>query len=569
MLVFKTVRWKNLLATGNNFSEVVLNSHPTTILLGESGSGKSTMLDAISFALYNKPFRNINKSQIVNSINGKNGLVEIEFAIGNKHYLIRRGVKPSIFEIFCNGNLVNQDSHIKDYQQYLEKQILKFNFKAFCQIVVLGASNFTPFMQLKPVDRRLIVEGILDIEIFSVMNNLLKQKISNMKISQQENECLIVLSKEKIILHQKYLKEITDDKKEKIQENLTKIENNKNLILEIETNNLNLTLKVDEHKSKLAFKVDVENNITKIRNIENRLNGSVKQLVKEITFYESHNTCPTCQQEIKEDFKLEEITNKTSKIEECSRVLIQVANNLVKLDSKICKAHKIEADIETIQIQIRKNLSDIDAIKHFIKKIAEETLNLKNRVVSSQDTAIDDLNIEIEELNKKKESLSIEKAVYDTAASLLKDSGVKAKIIKQYLPLINKYANQFLSAMNFFITFSIDEEFNESIKHRGRDDLAYANFSEGEKQRIDLALLFTWRKIAKMKNSVNTNLLALDEVFDSYLDTSATENVLQLINSDLFKNTNVFVISHKESISDKFHANIVFTKRKNFSIIDS
>jgi len=568
MLVFKTVRWKNLLATGNNFIEVQLDKNHTTILLGPSGSGKSTMLDAISLALFNRPFRNINKNQIVNSINEKNCLVELEFSLGSKEYIIKRGVKPAIFEIYIDGKLVNQDSHIKDYQQYLEKQILKFNFKAFCQIVVLGASNFTPFMQLKPADRRLIVEGLLDIEIFSVMNLLLKQRVTNIKTSIVENDYAISLAKEKIVVHQRYLEEISKDKDEKIKDNLVKIEENKLQIVDIQNKNKELLSQVVELEAKLSFKKEVEANISKVQRISSKLNDNVKKFNKEITFYEQHDSCPTCQQEIKPDFKTLEIQKKNDKIEECNQGLLQVQSNLEKLDSKLADARKIESEMEVIQLQVQKHNSTVDAINQFIKRIAKETLELKDSVASTQDVAIEDLNNQIEILNKKKENFSIERAVNDLASSLLKDSGVKAKIIKQYLPLINKYTNQFLTAMNFFITFSIDEEFNECIKHRGRDDLSYANFSEGEKQRIDLALLFCWRKIAKMKNSVNTNLLVLDEVLDSYLDTSATENVLQLVNSELFKDTNVFVISHKESIADKFHANIRFTKSKNFSIIE-
>lgn len=566
--MFKTVRWKNLLATGNSFIEIKLDKTHSTILLGQSGSGKSTMLDAISFALFNRPFRNINKNQIVNSINEKNCLVELEFAIGSKEYLVRRGVKPTIFEVYCDGKILNQESHVRDDQAFLEKQILKFNFKAFCQIVVLGASNFTPFMQLKPSDRRIIIEGLLDIEIFSVMNMLLKQRVSNLKNASQENEYAISLAKEKITLHQKYLEELSRDKEVKIKDNINKIEENKKLIVDLQDQNNILNLQVSELESKLEFKKDVESNIHKIQDIDRKLNESIRKSSKEISFYESNDTCPTCQQEIVEDFKLVEISKKKAKIDEYTTGLEQVKTNIEKLNSKLAEASVIENEIYQVRLSLQKNLSSIDAINQFIKKIAKETLALKEETLSHQDMAIDDLQTQITSLLTQKESISIDKAVHELGSSLLKDSGVKAKIIKQYLPLINKFTNQFLTAMNFFVTFSIDEEFNECIKHRGRDDLGYSNFSEGEKQRIDLALLFTWRKIAKMKNSVNTNLLVLDEVLDSYLDTSATENVLQVLNSDMFKDTNVFVISHKESIADKFQTNIRFTKAKNFSIIE-
>lgn len=556
-----------MLSTGNSFTEIKLNEHHTTVLLGESGSGKSTMLDAISFALFNRPFRNINKSQIVNDINEKNCLVELEFSLGTNEYVIRRGIKPTAFEILCDGKLINQDSHVKDYQEYLEKQILKFNFKSFCQIVVLGASNFTPFMQLKAADRRLIVEGLLDIEIFSVMNLLLKQKVANLKNDVQENEYAISLSNEKILMHQKYLEEISKNKDDKIKDNLQKIEQNKMQIKTVQETNSNLALDIEKLDVKLEFKKDLEKSITKVESISTKLNDTLKKLSKNISFYESNDNCPTCQQDIALEFKGLEIEKKRAKIEDCNRGLLQVKANLEKFSIKMEEATKIEAEITEIKTQVNKNNSTIDAINHYIKKIAKETLELKEEVLNFQDVAIEVLVTQLEVLNKKKETFSIEKAVNDLASSLLKDNGVKARIIKQYLPLINKYTNQFLTAMNFFITFSIDEEFNECIKSCGRNEMSYSNFSEGEKQRIDLALLFTWRKIAKMKNSVNTNLLVLDEVLDSYLDSGATENVLQLLNSDLFRDINYFVISHKESIADKFHATICFTKKKNFSII--
>ncbi len=568
MLIFKTVRWKNLLATGNHFLEVSLNSARTTILLGESGSGKSTLLDAISFALFNRPFRNINKTQIVNSINEKNCVVELEFSIGTKEYLIRRGVKPTIFEIYCDNQLINQDSHVKDYQQHLEKQILKFNFKAFCQIVVLGASNFTPFMQLKPADRRVIIEGLLDIEIFSAMNVLLKQKMANLKTAITEIDYSIALAKEKIALHQKYLLDASKDKDDKIKDNLEKIKENEKTIEQLKNDNIEIGDNIKLLEATIVDLADTLKQKAKIQQIVDKLHSMIKKHNKEIDFYKQHDTCPTCHQEIVESFKFQEIHDKIDKIEECSDGVKIAETKLNMIEERLSSIAEVEHKIKEYNKQISDNLSTIQAINQFIKKLANETLTLKEKVEVHQDDIIVNLKEDVSRLSQIQEQNFINKTVYELALSLLKDNGVKSQIIKQYLPLINKYTNQFLTAMNFFITFSINEEFDECIKHRGRDDLSYANFSEGEKQRIDLALLFTWRKIAKMKNSVNTNLLVLDEVLDSYLDTAATENVLQLVNSDLFKDTNVFVISHKESIADKFHANIRFTKKKNFSIIE-
>lgn len=569
MIVFKTVRWKNFLSTGNNFSEVQLNANHSTILLGPSGSGKSTLLDAIAFALFNRPFRNINKNQLVNTLNQKNCLVEIEFTIGTQEYLIRRGIKPTVFEIFCDNVLINQDSHTKDYQQYLERNILKFNFKAFTQIIVLGASNFTPFMQLKPADRRVIIEGLLDIEIFSVMNMLLKQRVSTLKNISQENDYSLALVKEKISLQSKYISDLSHSKQEKIQENLALIETNKEQAHKIEEQNVVLHQNVAELRGRLDFKVELLAQMDKIKDIKSKLDANIKKTKREIVFYEDNDSCPTCQQDIPVEFKNVEIEKKSGKIAEWQSGLHDAEAAMNKFLSRMEEARAIEDQIESIQSQIVKNQSMISGINQFIKKIAKDTLDIKQQEDAPKECSdkLHELTDEHTKLEHNKQEYSKQKNIQDLATALLKDNGVKARIIKQYLPLINKHTNIFLNAMNFFVTFNIDEEFNENIRSRGRDDFAYENFSEGEKQRIDLALLFTWRTIAKMKNSVNTNLLIMDEVLDSYLDTTATENVLQLLNSDMFKDTNVFVISHKETISDKFQKTIRFTKNKNFSTI--
>lgn len=569
MIIFKKIRWKNLLSTGNVFTEIELDKNHSTILLGSSGSGKSTLLDAISFALFNRPFRNINKNQLVNALNQKNCLVEIEFKIGSQEFMIRRGIKPNVFEILCDGNLINQDSHTKDYQQYLERQILKFNFKAFTQIIVLGASNFTPFMQLKPSDRRIIIEGLLDIEIFSVMNTILKQKVSSLKNIAQENEFALSLVKEKIQLQEKYISDLSQSKQDKIQENMLIIENNKQQAEKILSENTELQSKIAALNDKLDFKDEVLMQIEKIKDIKNKLDGNLRKTRKEIAFYEDHDSCPTCQQNIPDEFKLVEIQKKNARVSEWQSGLNDAESAMMRFVTKLQEAKVIEDEIADINSQIVKNKSMIDGINQFIKKIAKDTLTLKTEedAPKEQSCRLAELEAEYKKHETNKEQYSLQKNIHDLATTLLKDSGVKARIIKQYLPLINKHTNIFLNAMNFFVTFNLDEEFNESIWSRARDQFVYENFSEGEKQRIDLALLFTWRTIAKMKNSVNTNLLIMDEVLDSYLDTFATENVLQLLNSDMFKDTNIFVISHKETISDKFQKTIRFTKNKNFSTI--
>jgi DNA repair exonuclease SbcCD ATPase subunit len=526
-------------------------------------------LDAISFALFNRPFRNINKNQLVNTLNQKNCIVEIEFTIGSQNYLIRRGIKPTVFEIYCDNVLINQDSHSKDYQQYLERSILKFNFKAFTQIIVLGASNFTPFMQLKPADRRVIIEGLLDIEIFSVMNMILKQKVSTLKNISQENEFAISLVKEKIDLQAKYISDLSQSKQEKIQENLATIEKNKLQAEKYSQEIVSLKVNISELRQQINFKAEVLSQMDKIRDIKNKLDTNIKKAKKEIVFYEENDNCPTCQQHIPDDFKNIEVEKKNYKIGEWQNGLSDADSALSKFLSRLEEAKLVEDKIESIESQIVKNQSMIDGINQFIKKIAKETLDMKQEenAPSECNERLNELQTEQNKLERNKQDYSYQKNLQDLATALLKDNGVKARIIKQYLPLINKHTNIFLNAMNFFVTFNIDEEFNENILSRGRDDFAYENFSEGEKQRIDLALLFTWRTIAKMKNSVNTNLLIMDEVLDSYLDTTATENVLQLLNSDMFRDTNIFVISHKETISDKFKKTIRFTKTKNFSNI--
>lgn len=571
MIYFTKVRWKNLLSTGNAFTEIDLRNAHTTILLGESGSGKSTFLDAITFALFNKPFRGINLPKLVNSINERNCVVEIEFKASGKEYLIRRGIGPKIFEIWCDGELVNQEANARDYQADLEKKILKFNFKAFTQIVVLGAAGFVPFMQLKPSDRRIVIEGLLDIEIFSIMNKILTRGMANVKQEIVLNEQNIVLAKEKIFLHEKYLREQIADKEAKIVEHEAILVENKSQMTKIEKQIEKLKEEVSFIEEKLVFRTAVSAKLEELGKIQRALNERAHRLEKEISFFSEHNDCPTCHQLIAEDFKQTQVNEKRTKLTKIGDGLIQTTTKITEQSDRLSEARELEKQTSDLNTEINKHANSIDAIQRYISKITKELEDLKTKKnpQTADNSEIVKLNKEIEALHKTKEKLAMDRTIHEISTNLLKDGGVKAKIIKQYLPLINKYTNTFLHKMNFFVTFSINEEFDESIKSRGRDPFSYANFSEGEKQRIDLALLFTWRTIAKLKNSVNTNLLIMDEVLDSYLDNSATENVLQLLSSDLFCDTNIFVISHKETITDKFDANIRFVKKKNFSIISN
>ena len=567
MIIFKKVSWKNFLSTGNIPTVIELDKTPTTILVGESGAGKSTLLDAISFALFNKPFRSVNKNNIVNSINNKDCMTEIEFSVGAKEYLVRRGIKPNIFEIYCDGQLINQDSSAKDYQVYLERQILKFNYRSFSQIIVLGASNFTPFMLLKPADRRLIIEELLDIQVFSVMNTLLKQRMLDLRTSSQENENQISLLLEKIKVHQKYIADLHADNLSQIEQAEANIKENRKheATLQLEMNELHQTL--GGLQASIAFEVEVNDKMKKLLEIESKLEDRVRKEKKDIAFYQKNDDCPTCKQKIADTFKQSEIDSKTKKLDEIDNALKEITGRLKTLEEKKSSADSIKDEIAKVQFDITKKNASIMAIVSFIEKLEKEIAELKqpkNKIAEEQDV-LNTFESDLNTLESTKRDLSDERNLHDLANALLKDTGIKARIIKQYLPLINKYTNKYLSDMSFFVTFTMNENFEEQIKARGRDDFSYGNFSDGEKQRLDLALLFTWREIARIKNSVNTNLLILDEIADSYLDLESTENILQLLTSDVFKGLNIILISHKNTIADKFDRVIRFKKDKNFS----
>lgn len=570
MVHFKTIYWKNFLSYGNYVTEVSLDSWHTNILLGDSGSGKSTLLDAVSFALFNKPFRGITKPQLVNSLNEKNCYVEVSFQIGKKEYRVGRGIKPNIFEIYENDKLINQDASNRDYQQYLETQILGFNYKSFCQIVVLGAANFVPFMQLKPRDRRVIIEELLDIEIFGVMNGLLRERISGIKQSITDTEVKMDILREKKTLHENYIKTLLQNRENKIAEKETKIEDNNTNILDLRKRIKELDENVKLHKQHLEAEKTISAQIIKVKDLESRLSESLKNVNRQIDFFESNDQCPTCMQQIKPKLKKNEIKRKQLKVEEIETGLTQVEKKIKRFEKKKTKIEKVRDKINSINREIARHKSSIYAMEKYIQEVDKEIQELKKpkKNIAAEKKLIKKVNQELSEYQDDIQKLANDRATHDMTSMLLKDGGIKAKIIRQYLPLINKNTNKFLSAMNFFASFYMNENFHEYIKSRGHDDFSYESFSEGEKQRIDLALLFTWRSIAKLKNSVSTNLLILDEVFDSYLDVEATENVLELLNGSLFKDSNIFVISHKNTIADKFDHRIRCKKVKNFSKIE-
>jgi len=567
MIKFEKVRWKNILSTGNVFTEIDLCRSTNTLIIGSNGAGKSTILDALCFGLFGKPFRKINKPNLLNSINQSHGVVEVEFTIGKKSYKVVRGIKPNVFEIYCNNDLLNQDSKSKDYQEQLEKSILKLNFKSFTQVVILGSASFVPFMQLSPADRRAIIEDLLDIQICSSMNAILKEKSSELKEVTSKNKYNIDLTEEKIELqkhnieeHKKHNDIEIKKKEDEITESEKEIESCEKEINNIQSN-IEILLKSIEDKT------PNEKKIGKLNQLESKMDDNIKKSKKDISFYEQNDNCPTCKQGIGEEFRNNQISEIEKKIDTQQKGLEQIKEEIVKLDNRMKDIQKINSEIYKNNNEIIQNNSTIKSLNEFIKKLKNQISDLSNKKNNLEDdnSKLKKLKEELEALISEQQELTIEKQYYEYASTLLKDNGIKTKIIKQYLPIMNKLINKYLTAMDFFVNFNINENFEETIKSRHRDEFSYDNFSEGEKMRIDLALLFTWRQIAKLKNSTNTNLLILDEVFDSSLDSVGTEEFLKLM-GEMGSETNIFVISHKgDQLFDKFRSVIRFQKKNNFS----
>lgn len=568
MLLFRNVRWKNLLSTGNHFTEINLSNNTNTLVVGENGSGKSTMLDALCFGLFGKAFRNINKPQLVNSINNKDCLVEVEFHINNKFYKVVRGIKPNVFEIYCDGELLNQDASSRDYQEYLEKFILKLNYKSFTQIVILGSASFTPFMQLSASDRRSIIEDLLDIQIFSTMNGLVKDKLSSNKEETSSKKYEIDLTQQKYDLQKLHLDQLKQNNEDKVKEYENEIQCHSNTISTLLSNVTTLTTKTEELQLVVTGKTETETKIKKITKIESQIESNLSKFRKDIGFFQSHDNCPTCRQTIAMEFKEEELTALNIKVSECEHGLTQLEQKLNQEQQKLNFIADKQKELHTVQIEIARLNTSIDQTQKYITKIQTDLQQLMV-TKGSTGTLEQQLQEVLDSLTKQQQELKtlIEtKAYYEVASSLLKDTGIKTKIIKQYLPIINKLVNKYLSSLDFFVNFNLDESFKETIKSRFRDEFSYHNFSEGEKQRIDMALMLTWRAVAKLKNSANTNLLILDETFDSSLDANGTEELMKILH--LLEGVNLFVISHKGDIlQDKFMNVIRFTKEKNFSRI--
>jgi DNA repair exonuclease SbcCD ATPase subunit len=536
--------------------------------VGENGAGKSTILDAICYGLFNKPFRNINKPQLVNSINQKQMVVEIEFSIGTKKYKIVRGAKPNVFEIYLNDEMINQDAASRDYQKYLEEHVLKLNYKSFTQIVILGSASFTPFMQLPTGHRREVIEDLLDIKIFSTMNEVLKEKYNDVKVKITKAENEIELGKQKVKLQQDYIKTLEEDKQKKVDDVQRRInETNADLVQLSNSVQTEQTAK-DTLQSSISDASDKRKKRMEMGQLLQKLSERIKAQEKSIEFYTEHDVCPTCSQDLAEDLKETAKAAHTHKIEEIQGAVVTLTTQLEEIGTRLDEIDVIEEQISKHKDSIISLNTQIIASQQYIQKLNAELNNetTARGNIDEEKATLKSLAKEVVELSNQKTSLVEERHYLDVAGILLKDTGIKTKVIRQYLPVINKLVNKYLQAMDFFVSFELDEAFNEKIKSRHRDEFSYASFSEGEKAKIDLALLFAWRTIAKMKNSASTNLLLLDEVFDGSLDINGTDYVMTILNT-IGEDNNIFIISHKDALFDKFRSVIRFEKHQNFSRI--
>ena len=562
MIIFKSIKYKNFLSSGNSFTEINLNKNKSTLVVGHNGAGKSTMLDALSFALFGKPHRKIMKSQLVNSINQKQCVVEVEFYIGKAYFKIIRGIKPTVFEIWKDGTMINQSSHANEYQKILEQNILKLNHKSFHQVVVLGSSSFIPFMQLNAGHRRDVIEDLLDINIFSKMNVILREKNSILKDKLSTINKDIEINNTKIDQQTKYIRDIaalTEENKKKYQKQVKSAEEK---ILKLQNENSDLSKELENN--------DTDNEYKKLQSKKNNIisqTAEIKQQMKTVAkrgmFLEKNDTCPTCEQDI---------TNKDMLITRVKNEAYQLQSNLNMITNTEDQLQNEINDLEQVMNSIREKTSTINANNREITSLNQSNADLKKYLEEEVTADLSQARVDLDSMKSLKEDMFENKlkvneqfGYNNVIAEMLKDTGIKTKIIKQYLPAINKLVNQYLQVLDFFVHFNLDENFNETIRSRHRDDFTYDSFSEGEKQRIDLSLLFTWRQIAKMKNSVATNLLILDETFDSSLDHDGIENLLKILYT-LDADTNTFIISHKGDILDgKFQSKLEFTKEKNFS----
>ena len=566
MIVFKKIRYKNFLSTGNTPIEIDFNKAQTTLIVGNNGSGKSTLLDALCFALFNKPFRIIKKEQMVNTINNGDAMVEVFFDVGTKQYQIRRGIKPNIFEIFCNGELINQEANNIDYQKYLEQNIMKLNYRSFIQVVILGSSSYEPFMKMKPRYRREVVEEILDIRVFGLMDLILRSQQSDLqkKLTEVRHQCDLIRTKYET--EAKYLKSLEAQGNDNQTVKQNKLEENTRKSAEFETKLQKINEEIAVATNQLVDEPKTKTNLSKLEKLEAKIDNNIKSHKKTLAFFKENDTCPVCTQHIDEEFKQDKCSHTEKKVNELQGGYEKLLEEISKHETKLSEFGVISKKIQDMNMDVTRIKTSLEGIKAQSDHIQEE-LKLVNR--SKVDT--DSINKELEQMlvslkveEQNLEKVKEEKGYVDILREILNDKGAKSKIIKKYVPIMNSLINKYLQAMDFFISFNLDEEFNETVKSRFRDTFNYNNFSEGEKMRIDLALLFTWRDIARLKNSTNTNLLVLDEIFDSSLDGQGTDDFFKIINS--LEKENIFIISHKGDILfDKFKNVVKFEKYKNFT----
>lgn len=568
MIIFEKLRYRNFLSTGNVFTEIDLNSAQTTLIIGENGSGKSSCLCALSFALYGRPFRKINKNQLINTINGKNLVVELEFSIGKVQYKIIRGIKPNIFEVYQNGSLINQNADAREYQEMLEKNVIKMNHKSFSQIVVLGSASFTPFMQLTAAHRREIIEDLLDIQIFSTMNSLLKEKVSKNKADNTEIDYTIRGVADKIELHQRHVDSLKTSNDDLILQKEKAVDEKYKLIESLNEKVKQASEEVGQLSASIGDRNKVQASIEDVRKLRHKLNEKYKIASQELLFFQENDQCPTCRQGIHDDHKHPIVEKSKTSLAQLEEAIQQLREKDTVLAERLDQIVEITRKISVVQQEISNHNVQITINNRLIESTNEEIMALKSNTqqIDINNSEIKQLKADLKVSVARKEELLKYKQILDVAATLLKDSGIKTKIIKQYIPIINKLINKYLAAMDFFVNFELNENFEETIKSRFRDEFSYESFSEGEKTRLDLALLFAWRALAKLRNSVSTNLLIFDEILDSSLDGNGLDEFMKIV-LGLTDGANVFIISHRETAVDKFTNVLKFEKHKNFSRI--